>query len=193
MNKSLFIKKLEKTGDILEACIEANIDPKDYQAAYESDPIFKAEIDDTVLNNELLLDKKIEQLSKKAILQMLTHGVRVRKTSIKTTLDSDGEVIKREDTDSTTCLPPPMYAIQYGLSLSRQDDSIFDLIKRLVEEELLTVTKARQLLEILNEPRVRARKVLCGEEDSSNNQELSDELVALAQAQLLGIPIERLK
>lgn len=193
MNKNLFIKKLEKTGDILEACIEANIDPRDYQAAYENDATFKAEIDDTILNNELLLDKKIEQLSKKAILQMLTHGVRIRKTSIKTTLDSDGEVIKREDTDSTTTLPPPMYAIQYGLSLSRQDDSIFDLIKRLVEEELLTVTKARQLLEILNEPRVRARKVLCGEDDSSNNQELSDELVALAQAQLLGIPIERLK
>lgn len=193
MNKNLFLKKLEKTGDILEACIEANIDPKDYQAAYENDATFKAEIDDTILNNELLLDKKIEQLSKKAILQMLTHGVRIRKTSIKTTLDSDGEVIKREDTDSTTTLPPPMYAIQYGLSLSRQDDSIFDLIKRLVEEELLTVTKARQLLEILNEPRVRARKVLCGEDDVNNSQELSDELVALAQAQLLGIPIERLK
>lgn len=191
MNTKIFIEKLEKTGDILLACIESDLDPKDYLKAYENDVHFKALVDDTVLNNDLLLDRKIQQLSKKKILDMLMNGIKVKKASNKYIRGTDGDLIRTEHTVQESILPTPMFAIQYGLSLTDKDDTIYALIRRLVEENLLPVSKARQILDILNGANDKARQILSGEVQHAQSKALSDDLIVLAQSQLLGIPLER--
>lgn len=193
MKTDLFIENLKKTGDILEACIESNIDPKDYQKEYETNTTFRNMVEDAVLSNDFLLDKRIEQLSKQKVLDLLQNGVKIKKAQNKYIRDPDGELIRSEHTIQETELPTPMYVIQYGLTINKSTDNILGLIRSLVDQELLPVEKARQILEVLSEPRAKVRAILAGETQNENPNVLSDELIVMAQSQLLGIPLERLK
>lgn len=184
-----FLEYLEKTGDIGEACLKSGLGFDQYSDLYSTDKDFKKQADAMMLSNQLTLDMRIRRLGKEKALEQLENGIEVRKVKKKLTYthgEYGSSLDKTEVTQETHYLPVPQWLIQYALG-----GDIEQALNTLARESMIPKEKVRDILSILISAKKSVRVAL-GESERTDKG-LDDMTIAVAQSDLLGIPLENIQ
>ncbi len=182
-----FLSALQKTGDVVEACIASRLSAEQFQQKIKNDADFENAVNTILINHELSIDRRIAALGKVKVLDLLEHGSTVHRQKKRVTYDGEGELIKSEVQTESVHFPTPEWVIKYALG---QRDKVEQALITLAEESLIPREKVRQIMGLLVESKRNVRAAL-GESQVSNEQ-LSQQAITQAQAELLGISIEQL-
>lgn len=184
-----FLELLEHTGDIAESCFKSGLGYSEYSDLYSTDANFKKETDSRLLQNQLTLDNRIRRLGRERAIEQLENGIEVRKVKKKLTYNhgDGGSALERtEVTQETHYLPVPQWLIQYAIG-----GDIEQALNILARESMIPKEKVREILSILISAKKQVRVSLG--ESTSTNKGLDEMTVAVAQSELLGIPLENIQ
>lgn len=181
-----FLTELQKSGDVVEACVKSGISAKEYQEQYAKNEQFRREVDTILTGHDLALDSKIARLGKQKFLDLLENGSTVHRSRKRIIYDEDNEVKQTDVTMETVSFPTPEWAIKAAI----QKSSIEDALMVLAEESLIPRDKVRAILGAIVESKSHIRQLMG--ESSTSAEELSRAAITQAQADLLGISVDRL-
>lgn len=182
-----FLDSLQKSGDIIQACIESGISAEQYKELYDNRPGFKDSVNAILTGHSITLDEKIRQLGQYKLIELLEHGTTVHKQSKKVTFDENGEIYRQEIKTESVHFPTPEWAIKHAIA---QRDEIENALIVLARESMIPVELVRRTLSELMQTKKNIRG-LFGESQEST-AELSQQAIVQAQAALLGLTTEQL-
>lgn len=182
-----FLDCLQKSGDIIQACVESGISAQQYQDLYNTQAGFKDSVNAILTGHSLTLDEKIRQIGQYKLIELLENGTTVHKQSKKVTLDENGDLYRQEIKTESIHFPTPEWAIKHAIA---QRDDVENALITLARESMIPVELVRRTLSELMQSKKNIRGLFGESQDST--AELSQQAIVQAQAALLGIDAEQL-
>lgn len=181
-----FLDLLESSGDIVSACLKANISLESYSKSYKDDEKFKTMVNAAIIASETESSRRLRQLGSIKAAEMM-NGVKVVKEKRVTKYEIPGDAsceipVELQVTTEITHLPPPDWLVKHMLG---SDNSIEHAINILAREGLIPKDKVLLMLGLLSDSKRDIRQIL-GE--SSNASDVIDRAaIVQAQADLFGL------
>lgn len=182
-----FLNCLQKTGDIIQACVESGLSAEQYQDKLKNEPGFADSVNSILTNHSLTIDRKIQQIGKEKFLELLEHGSTVHKQSRRVIYDDTGEICRQELKTEAMHFPTPEWAIKHAMS---QSSDVENALMVLAQESMIPQDIVRKALSVMMQSKKDIRGLLG--ESGDNTAELSQQAIVEAQAALLGLTPDQL-